>query len=126
MAAFLVDENISPETAEFLERLGHSCHSILRDGPRGLSDRQIAKFAQERGLVIITHDMDFGQIYYFAERGGIGVIVLRLKAQTIESVNEVLARFLAAEVVKAEMLAKSLVIVTERSFRIYQGTRGGF
>ena len=30
--SFLADENISPESAEYLEELGYSCHSILRNG----------------------------------------------------------------------------------------------
>jgi hypothetical protein len=31
--SFLADENISPETADYLENLGYPCHSLRREGP---------------------------------------------------------------------------------------------
>ena len=126
MVGFLADENISPETADFLEGMGYSCYSILRDGPRRISDRQIARMARESGRVIITHDLDFGQIFYFSEPGQLGVIVLRLKEQTVESVNEVLGRFLQAADIEVDALVHSLVILSERQYRIFGGPRGEF
>ena len=56
--SFLADENISPESADYLEALGHSCHSLRRDGPWRLSDREIVILAKREGRVILTHDLD--------------------------------------------------------------------
>jgi len=67
--SFLADENISPESADHLQALGYPCHSLRREGPRRLSDREIVTLAKRKVRVILTHDLDFGQIYYFAERG---------------------------------------------------------
>jgi hypothetical protein len=67
--SFLADESISPESAAYLETLGYPCHSLCREGPRRLSDREIVALAKREGRVILTHDLDFGQIYYFAEHG---------------------------------------------------------
>lgn len=92
--SFLADENISPETADFLESLGYSCYSLRRDGPWQLSDPEIVALAKEKGLVILTHDLDFAQIYYLAEQGRVGIIVLRLRHQTVEAVNRALDLFL--------------------------------
>jgi hypothetical protein len=33
--SFLADENISPESADYLKALGHPCYSLRRDGPGG-------------------------------------------------------------------------------------------
>ncbi|HIC96387.1 TPA: hypothetical protein EYP12_07175 [Candidatus Bipolaricaulota bacterium] len=126
MISFLADENISPETADFLESLGYPCHSLRRDGPRRLSDQAVIVLAKQEGCIILTHDLDFGQIYYLAEKGQVGIIVLRLKHQTVEVVNDVMERFLKSGAVSPEILQRSLVIVSENWYRIYQGPRGEF
>ena len=86
--SFLADENISPETADHLEALGFQCRSLCREGPWRLTDREIAALARREGLVILTHDLDFGEIFYLAEESHIGIIVLRLHQQTVETVND--------------------------------------
>jgi len=124
--SFLADENISPETADHLQTLGYSCRSLCRQGPWRLSDDEIVALAREEGRIILTHDLDFGQLYYFRERGEIGIIVLRLRNQTVERVNEVLPRFLRVCPLKAEELGCSLVVIRERSYRVFRGPRGEF
>jgi predicted nuclease of predicted toxin-antitoxin system len=126
MISFLADENISPETADLLETLGYSCHSLRRNGPRRLSDSEIIALARQERRVILTHDIDFGETYYLAERGAIGILGLRLRHQTVEMVNEVLQRFLTSGVLSEEVLGRSLVVVSENWYRIYQGPRGEF
>jgi hypothetical protein len=44
--SFLADENISPESADYLKALGYPCHSLRRDGPWRLSDREIVALAK--------------------------------------------------------------------------------
>lgn len=126
MITFLADENISPETADFLDESGYPCYSLLRDGPRQLADREIVELAKQEERVILTHDLDFGEIYYLAEEGNIGILVLRLRHQTVEAVNQVLQRFLDSGKLSNEALSKSLVIVSENWYRVYQGPRGEF
>ena len=126
MVSFLADENISPESADYVETLGFPCRSLSRDGPHGLSDRQIVALARQEGHVVLTHDLDFGEIYYFAEAGQVGILVLRLRHQTVEAVNDVLARFLDSKVFPSERLPESLVILSETTYRVYEGPRGAF
>ena len=64
--SFLADENISPETADHLEALGLSCRSLRREGPWRLADSEIAALARREDLVILTHDLDFGEIFFLA------------------------------------------------------------
>ena len=122
--SFLLDENLSPETARFLEQLGYACYSILRDGPLHLQDAEIVALAKQDGRIVITHDLDFGQIYYSAEQGEIGVLVLRLRDQTVEAVNVVLRSFLSTSALTDQELQHSLVILTENAYRVFRGPRG--
>ncbi len=124
--SFLADENISPESAVYLEALGYPCRSLCREGPRRLSDREIVALAKREGRIILTHDLDFGQIYYFAEEGQIGTLVLRLRHQTVEVVNDVLQRFLRSNALTEQQLRRSLVILSETTYRVHQGPRGEF
>lgn len=124
--SFLADENISPESAGHLESLGFLCRSLCRDGPRRLTDREIVELAKREGEIIITHDLDFGQIYYFAEGGEVGILVLRLRQQTVESVNEVLKRFLLSSALTEQQIRQSLVVLSEMTYRVHQGPRGEF
>jgi predicted nuclease of predicted toxin-antitoxin system len=124
--SFLADENISPETADYLAALGFPCRSLRREGPWRLTDREIAALARREGLVILTHDLDFGEIFYLAQDGQVGIVVLRLHRQTVEAVNDVLARFLGSGVPEAMDLPHSLVILSETHYRVYHGPRGQF
>jgi predicted nuclease of predicted toxin-antitoxin system len=117
---------MSRESAAHLETLGYPCRSLCREGPRRLSDREIVALAKREECVILTHDLDFGQIYYFAEEGQVGILVLRLRHQTVEIVNDVLQRFLRSEALSQQQLRKSLVILSETTYRVYQGPRGEF
>jgi predicted nuclease of predicted toxin-antitoxin system len=124
--SFLADENISPETADRLAALGYLCHSLRRDGPWQLTDREIVALAKRQGSVILTHDLDFGEMYYLAEKGQVGMLILRLRHQTVEMVNDVLQRFLQSGALTERQLRKSLVVVSETTYRVYQGPRGVF
>jgi len=118
VSKFLLDANISPETRRYLEqRFGLDVIDLLTAQQGGLSDREVVDLAKQQGRVIITFDRDSGQIYHFHERGQLGVVVLRLEDQTVESVNAVLDRFFASEAEHID-LDHSLVIIEEDRLRI--------
>ena len=123
---FLADENISPESADHLTALGYPCVSLRRDGPWRLSDREIVSFARREGHVILTHDLDFGEIFFSSEEGQVGVVVLRLRRQTVETVNHIVERFLESGALDSLQLQNSLVVLSETAYRVYQGPRGEF
>lgn len=79
MISFLADENISPETADFLEVLGYPYHSLRRNSPRRLVDPEVIALARQEGRIILTHDIYFEETYYLSERGAIGILGLRLR-----------------------------------------------
>lgn len=49
----------------------------------------------------------------------VGIIILRLRDQTVESVNEILERFLRRKIIEKQKLEKSLIVIDEAEFRVY-------
>jgi len=71
MISFLADENISPETADFLDSLGYPCLSLRRDGPRRLSDRAVIALAKQEGRIILTPmTLTLGRFITWPKKGG--------------------------------------------------------
>jgi predicted nuclease of predicted toxin-antitoxin system len=115
---FLLDANLSPETAAFLRStFGYDVVDLLTLGLSGLADREIVAMAKRDARIVITFDLDFGKIYHRWERGRFGVIVLRLEDQTVESTNRVLGQFFAT-LGATTPLERSLVVLDGERVRI--------
>ena len=112
-----MDANLSPLTAEFLRNLNFDAVSILEQKLHYLSDEEVVKKAKREARIIITFDRDFADLWYFREKGKIGIIHVRTKNQTPENVNEILRRFI--ENPKPSInLNNKLTVVKETGFRI--------
>ena len=84
MVKFLLDANLSPKTRQHLiEKFNFDIIDLITENKHGLTDEKVIKFAKKEKRVIITFDLDFGEIYYFSERGRVGIIVLRIEDQTV-------------------------------------------
>ncbi len=97
--------------------LGLDVIDLLSENRGALRDEDVVALAKELRRVVITFDLDFGEIYHSREKGKLGVIVLRLEDQTVQSVNRVLARFFNNEAAALDM-DRSLVIISEHRIRI--------
>lgn len=118
MLKLLLDANLSPRTRKHLEeKFNFNVIDLITEDKYDLSDEGVIKLAKKEKRVIITFDIDFGEIYYFSERGKVGIIVLRIKDQTVKSVNKVLDKFFQKES-KDINLEKSLVVIDESKIRI--------
>ena len=115
MSKFLLDVNLSPETGAFLRKTFG--FDVVRSTPPELPDEAVVDLAKREQRVIITLDQDFGEIYYLRERGRVGVLVLRLRDQTVASVNRVLAAFFRTQAHDID-LDTSLVVVDEYQMRV--------
>ena len=114
-------ENISPKTADFLRRFNFDVKSLIEENLSSLDDLEVIKLAKKEKRLIITFDLDFGEIFYFLEKGKIGVIILRLRDQRVEVVNKVLERFISyyKTARKLNRINKSLIILDEYNIRFY-------
>ncbi|MBA2277554.1 MAG: DUF5615 family PIN-like protein [Chloroflexia bacterium] len=118
MTAFLLDANLSPETARFLTAtLDLDVSDLISRKLGHLSDIEVVALARREERVIITFDFHIAEMYRHHELGRFGVIRLRLTNQTVEAVNAVLARFFRDESASIP-LDNSLVVVDERRVRV--------
>jgi predicted nuclease of predicted toxin-antitoxin system len=76
---FLLDMNLPPAIAEQLRADGHDAVHALEAGLGNLPDAEIFERAAADDRVVITFDLDFGEIVGAAEHPRPGVILLRLR-----------------------------------------------
>lgn len=83
------------------------------------TDPEIISLAKKENRIIITHDLDYGEIYYLHNPGTFGVIMLRLSDQTTSSVMEKLKQFFDGDQYKTTDITKRLVIISDDKVRVY-------
>ena len=86
---FLVDENIGPSVALWLETLDHNVVSVHPEA-RGMSDREIIQKSYEENRILITCDKDFGDLAFRERRPHEGVVLLRLENYRPQTITRVL------------------------------------
>ena len=59
---FLADMGISPKTVEFLRAEGHEAIHLYEQGLHRLADPAILTKARQEQWVLLTHDLDFGEL----------------------------------------------------------------
>lgn len=118
MPKFLLDENLSQETAGFLHVLGYDTETADQLRLAGAEDQKVADKAAATKRILITLDLDFGEMYYFGTSKNLGVIILRLKNQTVESVNSTLKKLLDSQLLNKKVNRFALFVVDEEKIRI--------
>jgi predicted nuclease of predicted toxin-antitoxin system len=114
----LLDANFGPRTARFLAgRFGFDTSSVIERGLGHLTDEDVVALAIREQRVIVTFDLDFGEIFHRREHGRFGVIVVRTRNQTVDAVNMLLEAFLTFEA-PSIALERSLVVIGERRIRV--------
>jgi len=114
---FILDANLSPITSEFLRNLGFDTTSIIEEKLYYLSDEEVVKEAKNEGRMIVTFDQDFADLWYFREKGKLGIVRIRTKNQTPEHVNEILKKFFDDPKSSVDLNGR-LVVIRETGFRI--------
>lgn len=111
MLKFLLDANLSRETADFLTSLGYDAKTVAHFRLESAEDSKVAERAIRDERILITLDSDFGEIFYFSAREKFWVIVLKLKDQTVDSVNRTLAWLLRGRMLETKEFRNTLMIV---------------
>lgn len=91
---------------------------VGEEGMGDATDTAIAQHAARHHFIIITLDLDFGEMYYFTSGRKVGVIILKLRNQTVESVNERLYTLHHVKILPRRSLRHALVIMNEQQIRI--------
>jgi predicted nuclease of predicted toxin-antitoxin system len=115
----LLDANLSPRNSAFLvATFGFDATDLMTRGLAHLEDTEVIELAKREGRIVVTSDLGFGKLYHRYERGRVGVIILRPRVQSAESVNRLLGRFFADPATAAIPLERSLVVIDEARVRV--------
>ena len=77
----LIDMNLSPCWVDALRTAGHEAVHWSGVGAWTASDREIMKFARDNDFVVLTHDLDFGDV--LAATGGVKPSVVQIRASGV-------------------------------------------
>lgn len=113
---FLADAGISPRTVEFLEQLGHEALHVRTLGLQRAPDHDIVDRARADSRVVLTFDLDFGEILALGVLDKPSVILFRLADERAESVNRRLSTVLSER--RAEIESGALILVEDTQYRV--------
>ena len=111
---FLLDENVDTRLARFLRRQGHDVTAIAQDYGHSLGDQEVLAIAAREQRVLITDDLDFGELVVRERLPHAGVLLFRLGGAE-PTVKQDWLEFVLANHAQDLM---SLVVVTARGVRV--------
>lgn len=88
---FITDENLGIKIPKFLKSLGYDVISVI-DIAFSKPDTDILDLANEEGRILLTTDKDFGELVFKEGLIHSGVILLRLKDESVDNKKRVLLR----------------------------------
>jgi predicted nuclease of predicted toxin-antitoxin system len=115
LTSILIDENVPTSIVKWLKKRGLNAIKVSEVGLRGAKDKDVALYAINNNMIVLTLDTDFAYIYYNVFKGSLTAIVVRIKPPTsanIKTIDTTLRK------VKLRELEKKLAIITKRKVRI--------
>ncbi len=114
---FFLDENIPNSSIEALEDLGYEVEHARTAGFKGSSDEEIAKYAKEQKAILVSRDLDFGNILWYPEGSHHGVLIIRLPYDyTANQITKKLKEFV--EKIEVENLVDHITILELGRYRM--------
>ena len=113
---FLADMGISPRIVEELRKKGHDAIHLAEQGLYRMPDGDILQKARLESRVLLTHDLDFGELLAASGEDLPSVIIFRLKDMRPANVSRHIVSILNKQ---SDALIKGAVLsVTEQKVRI--------
>lgn len=113
---FLVDMGLAVRVAEWLRDEGHDASHLEEAGLQRLSDHDIFALAARERRIVITTDLDFGEILARSRQASTSAIVFRLAWPRTVWVIERLARVLGAA--GPALHQGAIILVEETRYRV--------
>ena len=115
---FLTDECLGLPTILILKNSGCFVVTAKEVGLGGKSDSEILKWAIKENCVVVTEDLDLGNILLYPPSLHRGVILLRFRHSDEKEIHIVLARLLKD--LKVTDFKGSLIVVDHDKYRIHK------
>ena len=112
----LADAGLSPKTVAFLKQLGHDAAHVRDLGLQRARDSELVQRARIDDRVIVTFDLDFGDILALGVLDKPSAIIFRLADERAESVNQRLAAVLTER--EADLESGALILVEDTRYRV--------
>lgn len=113
---FLADMGVSQRVVEWLRLAGHDASHLRDEGLQKLPNGEIFQKAGREQRIVLTFDLDFGEIVASCGEQLISVILFRLRNTRAEFVIRRLDNVLAASA--AELAEGAIVVVEDGRHRI--------
>ena len=103
-------------TVEFLRQIGHDVVHVREVNLQSAADDVVADRARADSRIILTFDLDFGEVLALGILDRPSVVIFRLADERPESVNAHLAPVLAERVIELE--SGALILVEDGRYRV--------
>lgn len=113
---FVADAGISPRTVEFLREQGHDVVHIRDIGMQRAKDSEILELARSQDRIVLTFDLDFGDLLALGLSDKPSTIIFRLDDETADSVNTNLLTVLAQT--ESDLRDGALILVQAFRYRV--------
>jgi len=115
---FLVDHCVWGKTIKLLKKQGYEVITLKELNKQDAPDQEVIKIAKSKSAILITNDLDFGNIFLYPPSQFGGVIVLRISPEKEDAGHRTLLDYL--DRVTQEKISKTLVIVDHQKCRIHR------
>ncbi len=107
---FLADMGVSLKVVEWLRSQEHNVKHLREQGLQKLGDQDIFELARREDRILLTFDLDFGEIIAFANTPVVNTVIFRLSNAKSSVVIQRLQKTL---LVLEEKLNESVIILVE-------------
>jgi predicted nuclease of predicted toxin-antitoxin system len=113
---FLADMGVAPSIVVWLRERGHDAVHLIDEGLGRLPDAQIFAKALREQRILLTFDLDFGEIANTQTSRAASVVLFRLRNSRVAIVKAHLARCL--ETAAESLRAGAIIVVEDNRLRI--------
>ena len=111
---FLLDADMPKSTADIIRSFGYDVEDVRDIGLGGAKDKEIIEHALKNERIIVTRDIDFGEVLRYPKHPG--AIIFRLPYTFIaEKINERVKKFF--ETVDEKDIKNTIIIVELARYR---------
>ena len=117
MARIKLDENVADVVCDVLREAGHDVAMAREEHLAGVDDERLLAVAASEDRALVTFDLHFSDVRRHPPEGKSGIVVLRLRAQTLDPIRRA-AAVLAKLLVDQPLLGR-LWVLDEQRLRIW-------
>jgi predicted nuclease of predicted toxin-antitoxin system len=118
---FLVDEDLPRSVNNLVRQHGHEVTDVRDIGFRGANDADIAAYAKEHELCLLTGDMGFADVRNYPPAQYPGIVVLHLPAKATSVTILTMLKSLLVQTEIVNQLGGKLAVVEPGRVRIRKG-----